>query len=438
MDLKQLLQNVHIEELTPMQRATYKACIDNNDIILLAPTGSGKTLAYLLPLVQILLPEINDVQAIILTPSRELALQTEVVFKKLNTPYTAISCYGGRPAMEEHKAIKALNPNIIIGTPGRINDHLQKHNFNTNHIRILIIDEFDKSLELGFQDEMSLVLSQLPALRQRILLSATDSIHIPFFVGMNQHTKKLNFIESDTQKKRLNLYLTYSPEKDKLKTLYSLLCTLGNTSTLIFVNYRESADRVAGFLLANNIPCDVFHGGMEQPEREKALYKFRNGSCPMLICTDLAARGLDIQHVKNVIHYHLPIGKEAFTHRNGRTARWQADGNAYIILHPEESMPSYVPQDIVTIDLPANPPTPPKPQWVTLYIGKGKKDKLNKVDIVGFFCKKGGLTYKELGSIDVKDHYAFAAVKREKVNQLLTLIKNEKIKGMKTIIEEAD
>ena len=230
-----------------------------------------------------------------------------------------------------------------------------------------------------------------------------------------------------------------SPAKDKIETLYKLLCTLGGSSSIVFCNHREAVDRVNSLLSEKGLYNERFHGGMEQPDREKALYKFRNGSCPVLVSTDLAARGLDIPEVEHIIHYHLPVNEEAFTHRNGRTARWDATGTSYLILNPEEleRLPDYIPSDMETFALPENPSRPPKPLWATIYIGKGKKDKLSKADIAGFLYKKGNLSCEDVGAIDVREHYAFVAVRREKIKQLLTLIRGEKIKGMKTVIEEA-
>ena len=151
----------------------------------------------------------------------------------------------------------------------------------------------------------------------------------------------------------------------------------------------------------------------------------------------LAARGLDIPGIENVVHYHPPVNEEAYTHRNGRTARWEASGNAYLVLHAEERVPEYISEDIETYEFPETLPKPAKPRWATLYIGKGKKDKLNKIDIVGFLYKKGGMAREDVGQVDVKEHYAFVAVRRSKMKQLLTLVRGEKIKGMKTVIEEA-
>lgn len=435
--ISQVLENLKIEALNPMQEASIDAWREGKDLILLSPTGSGKTLAYLLPILESLKPEVKGVQTVILVPSRELALQIDQVFKSMNTPYKAMSCYGGRPAMEEHRTMKNIQPSIIIGTPGRMNDHLSKQNFDATTVRTLVIDEFDKCLEFGFQEEMATVIGQLPKLERRFLLSATDSNEIPQFTGMNQ-TSKLSFLnEDETISERIHIYKVLSPIKDKLETLYKLLCTLGSQSTLVFCNHRESVERVGKYLQSQKLPCGIFHGGMEQEDRERSLYKFRNGSCHVLISTDLASRGLDIPDIDNIVHYHLPIQEDGYIHRNGRTARWEAEGNSYIILYSEEVLPAYINEEPETFILPEVTPKPSQPEFVTLYVGKGKKDKINKIDIVGFLSKKGQLTKDEVGRIDVKDHYAFAAIARKKVKQVLSLIRNEKIKGIKTLIEEA-
>ena len=433
----QALAQLKIESLNPMQEASIDTWKEGKDLILLSPTGSGKTLAYLLPLLETLKPDVKGVQAIVLVPSRELALQTDQVFKSMNTPYKAMSCYGGRPAMEEHRTMKGLEPSIIIGTPGRMNDHLSKQNFDASTVKTLVIDEFDKCLEFGFQEEMATVIGQLPQLKRRFLLSATDSEEIPQFTGLN-HTTRLNFLNEDEPlSERIHLHKVYSPIKDKLETLYKLLCNLGSQSTLVFCNHRESVERVGKYLQSQKFPCGIFHGGMEQEDRERSLYKFRNGSCHVLISTDLAARGLDIPDIDNIVHYHLPIQEDGYIHRNGRTARWEAEGNSYIILHAEETLPAYISEEPETFSLREQTPKPSQPEFVTLYIGKGKKDKINKIDIVGFLSKKGNLGKEEIGRIDVKDHYAFVAIARKKVKQTLNLIRNEKIKGVKTRIEEA-
>ncbi|MGL4851446.1 MAG: DEAD/DEAH box helicase [Phocaeicola sp.] len=431
------IESLKIEALNAMQEASVQAYETGKDLILLSPTGSGKTLAYLLPLLGALKPNVKGVQAVVLVPSRELALQIDQVFKSMNTGYQCMSCYGGRPAMEEHRTMKGIQPSIIIGTPGRMNDHLGKQNFDARTVTTLVIDEFDKCLEFGFQEEMATIIEQLPSLNRRLLISATDAAEIPLFTGVNESVK-LDFLHTkEDLEDRLHLFQVLSPSRDKLDTLYQLLCSLGNKSTLVFCNHRESVDRVGQFLQSKKLPCGVFHGGMEQDARERSLYKFRNGSCYVLVCTDLAARGLDIADVGHVVHYHLPTNKEGYIHRNGRTARWEADGNAYLILHGEEQLPEYVTETVEDFIFPETTPKPLLPNYVTWYIGKGKKEKVNKIDIVGFLSKKGQLGKEDIGRIDVKEHYAFVAVSRKKSKQALSLVRNEKIKGLKTLIEEA-
>lgn len=435
--IEQALKSLKIEKLNPMQEASLRANSQGKDVVLLSPTGSGKTLAFLLPLLQELKPEENTIQSLVLVPSRELALQIESVFKAMNTGFKTCCCYGGHPISDEKKSILGNHPAIIIGTPGRINDHLGKGNFIPDTIHTLVIDEFDKSLEYGFQDEMSDIISQLPGLKKRILLSATDAEEIPDFTGLNE-TIKLDFLVPEEDSVRLKLMKVLSPDKDKLETLFRLLCTLGSSSTIVFCNHRDAVERVSDYLASKGLYNEYFHGGMEQPDRERALYKFRNGSCHVFVSTDLASRGLDIPEIENIIHYHIPINEDAFTHRNGRTARWDAEGTSYIILNEDESLPVYVTEEPEIFNLPVKASCPAQPLWVTLYIGKGKKDKVNKIDIVGFLYKKGKLAKEDVGQIDVKEHFAFVAIRRSKLNQTLNLIQGEKIKGMKMKIEEAD
>lgn len=439
--INEWLAHVGIKQLNDMQKASIEAYDKHDDIVLLSPTGSGKTLAYLLPLAKHLQRGVEAVQAIVLVPSRELAMQIDGVFKQLKTGFNSMSCYGGRPASEEHRGMKNLSPSVIFGTPGRILDHLEKGNISAGSVHTLILDEFDKCLELGFQEEMTKILSCFPDIRKRVLLSATDAEQIPAFVGVKgKQVKRLDFLEKteNSASTRIGLYEVDSPDKDKLTTLYRLLCCMGAQSSIVFLNYRDAVERVSAFLREKNIACECFHGKLEQEEREKALYKFSNGSCNVLIATDLAARGLDIPDIDNVIHYHFPLDEDAFIHRNGRTARWESTGRSFIIKGPEEILPPYMTEkNIEDYAFPTNIPEPAKPEWETLYIGKGKKDKLNKVDILGFLCKKGHLTAREVGRIDVRDYYSFVAIKRKRLKEMLNLVRDEKIKGKKTKIEVA-
>lgn len=426
------LSRLGISDLNTMQQDALQTIRKGASVVLLSPTGSGKTLAYLLPLLQKLDATSNNLQALVIVPSRELALQTVDVARRLCSELRAAACYGGRPAMEEHQQIRGLRPHLVAATPGRLLDHLQKDNLTPDNVKTLIIDEFDKSLELGFCEQMQGIITLLPSLQQRILLSATDTDEIPDFVGSKDYVR-LDFLDRENDE-RLSLRLVKSSEKDKLQTLYRLLCTLGTQKSLVFVGYRESVERVGNFLEQQGIMADIFHGGMEQRDRERALYRFMNSSCNVFVSTDLASRGLDIAAVDNIIHYHLPSNEEACTHRNGRTARWDMQGSAYFILGPEEHLPDYIAADEVEpYPLPSKVPPPAKPLWVTLYIGKGKKDKISRGDIVGFLTKQGGLESSQVGRIDVLLHWAYVAIERASASTLLSRIQGLKIKGQKTI-----
>ncbi len=435
-NIERILTKLHINELNDMQNDAFDAILHtDNDVIILSPTGSGKTLAYLLPVSQLADAQSDNVQVLVIVPGRELALQSDTVLKNMGTGLRSCGCYGGRPAMEEHKTLKQVKPQVIFGTPGRLNDHIDKENISPYGVRYVIIDEFDKCLEMGFHDEMARLMKKLPGVRRRILLSATDAEQIPNFVHLARAEKLDYLIEEEQVTERIRLYEVNSPSKDKLDTLNQLLRSFGDSSSIVFLNYRDSVERTADYLRRSGFSASHFHGGMEQKLREDALYKFSNGSSNIFVSTDLASRGLDIPDIDNIVHYHLPQSEDGYIHRVGRTARWESEGRAFFLLGPDEYIPEFVEGDVETFDIPDNLPQPALPKMATIYIGKGKKDKISKGDIVGYLCKKGGLEPNEIGRIDVKDRYTYAAVMRQKVSQVLKMTRGEKIKGIKTIVE---
>lgn len=436
--MKYDVSKLGIDYLNPMQQEMLQTLRQERQLVLLSPTGSGKTLAYLLPLLQLLDSRQDTLQALVLVPSRELAIQTVDVVRRICSEARVLACYGGRPAMDEHRQITGLRPHLIVATPGRILDHIRKQNITPQTVTHLVIDEFDKSLELGFQEDMKAILSELTSLSRRILLSATDSPSIPDFVGTPDYCRLSYIDEQEPVSSRITIRSVLSPEKDKLATLKALLFTLGTQKNLVFANHRQSVERIGSYLASEKIMADIFHGGMEQRDRERALYRFMNGSCNVFVCTDLASRGLDVPDVDNIIHYHLPIDEESYIHRNGRTARWENVGNAFLILGPEETLPPYAELTDGEFTLPARQPVPSRPLWATVYIGKGKKDKISRGDILGFLTKIGGLEGKQIGRIDVLPQWSYVAVERRAVKALLARIKGQKIKGIKTIFALAE
>lgn len=429
--IEKVLKNLKIASLNEMQRVAIDSA-SNTDTVILSPTGSGKTIAFLIPVLSRLDHSKSGIQAMILVPSRELALQIEQVFKAMGTGFKVNCFYGGHPVKtERNNLIEA--PAVLIGTPGRIAYHIRHENFNPNDTHTIVLDEFDKALEFGFEEDMAFIISRLKNVGRRILTSATKMTEIPSFTGLGK-SAEVNFLSDSNSLPDLVIKSVVSDAADKLEALFSLICKIGNRSTLVFCNHREAVDRISALLWNMGLDHGVFHGGMEQEDREKALLKFRNGSYRFLITTDLASRGLDIPEIEFVVHYQLPHNEEAFLHRNGRTARMHSSGTAYVIL-TEDEKPSFLKDKTVIEVLPEKDIVPENTSWATLYLGAGRKDKINKIDIVGLLMKKGKLEKDELGLIEVQDYASYAGVSRKKIANIVKLLKNEKIKNKKIKIE---
>ena len=428
MELQPIYEKLQIQEMNQMQKSTYQASENEQDIILLSPTGSGKTLAFLFPVLRNLQKDISGIQAIILVPARELALQIEQVFKNMGTDFKVTICYGGHDKKIEINNLTEA-PAVLIGTPGRIAYHLKNNNFEPKTIKTLVLDEFDKALELGFEEDMNFIINSLKNISQRFLTSATAMDNIPKFVGLDNE-KTINFLKLGEAKPNIQLKKVMTIPEEKLDTLFKLICKIGNKRTLIFCNHRDAVDRISELLREKGIDRETFHGGMEQDERERALLKFRNDSTRILITTDLASRGLDIPEVESIVHYQLPPKEDAFIHRNGRTARMHAKGFAYLIMTEEENFP-FIKSNTPEENISENYRIPAKTPFQTIYISAGKKDKVNKVDIVGYLIKKGELSKEDVGIIEVKDTTSYVAVARNKVKDVLKKLANEKLKGKK-------
>ena len=434
-----ILSNLQITALNEMQLAAITAIAEHDHVQLISPTGTGKTLAFLLPVASLLIPDTRQVQVLILVPSRELALQIDDVYRKMGTGYKVTCCYGGhKREIEETNLVQP--PAVIIGTAGRIADHIRRNNFSLENIQTLVLDEFDKSLELGFQEEMSFIINSLTKVKKRILTSATPAVEIPDFVGFTNPLKldysNSTLIEKTVYEELVTMFLR-SDDNDKVESLYQLLCHINNKSTIVFCNHRESVERSSQMLKDKGIVNVFYHGGMEQYEREAAMCKFKNGTSNVLITTDLASRGIDFPSIKYVVHFHLPPTEDVYTHRNGRTARMENGGKVVLILSEEERLPAYITSPVTELELTEDQEQPEKPAWSTLFIAAGKKDKVNKIDVVGFLSHVGNLKKEDIGLIDVKDFSSFVAVRKSKLGNLLEVIKNEKIKNKKVKIDIA-
>jgi len=422
---KDILNKLNIEKLNPMQEEAHLAINSSPDVVLLSPTGTGKTLAFLLPIIAELNPNCTEIQVLILVPSRELAIQIEQVTREMGTGYKTNAVYGGRAGSKDKIEIKH-RPAILIGTPGRVADHLRRENFSVEKIKTLVLDEFDKSLEVGFEKEMIEIIDNLPNLEKRILTSATQEMQIPAFVGL-MNPIYINYTDEGISQLKIKTVL--SPSKDKLETLIELISHIGNQPGIIFCNFKDTIQRVSDYLTEKNISHGCFYGGLEQKDRERALIKFRNGTHQLIIATDLAARGIDIPEIKFIIHYQLPPREKEFTHRNGRTARMHGDGTAYVLKWKNESLPDFI-LDSEIEEMKRNP-TPTPSNWKTLFISGGRKDKISKGDIAGLFLKQGKINKDQLGTIELKTDCAFVSVHKSQVDHIIKTINNSKLKKKK-------
>lgn len=427
--ITEILQKLGIEKLNPMQISTQQAFEKHDEIVLLSPTGTGKTLAFLLPLLSELDSEQGKIQALIIVPTRELAIQIETVLRELGSGFKVNAVYGGRAGTKDKIDLQQA-PQILIGTPGRVADHIRRQNIETFDIQTLVLDEFDKSLEIGFEKEMQEITESLPRAKRKILTSATQKVEIPSFLHLYD-PYFLDFTADKTDK--LKLKVIESKQDQRLKSLVRLLSKIGHANGIIFCNFKDSIQEVSDFLSSHQIQHSVFYGGLEQVDRERALIRFRNGSSPYLLATDLAARGIDIPEIDFIVHFEIPFKKEEFTHRNGRTARMHADGVAYILKSEKQTLPGFIEnfdtEELAPITLPV-----PESDWETLFISGGRKDKISKGDIAGLFFKQGGLGKEELGHIELKSDCAFVAVHRNKAEETVQKLNNSRLKKKKVRI----
>ena len=420
------LEKLGITVLNEMQQQMLESSGTNPEIILHAPTGSGKTVAFLLTALGKLDKEQAGVQLLIISPTRELSIQIEDVFKKLSTGFKVNTCYGGHSMRVEENNL-SVPPAVLIGTPGRLADHVRRNNIDLSGVHTMVLDEFDKSLQMGFESDMTEIISELHALQNKYLVSATKLENIPAFTGIKNPVVIDFLVEKSHQ---INYFGVQMNDSDKLSLLLELLCNLPEGKTIIFCNHREPVVEITDYLKDNGVIAVAYHGGMEQDDRERALIRFRNGSTDFLVSTDLAARGLDIPAVEHVIHYQLPLKEAEFIHRSGRTGRQDADGVVFMFLDSKKNVPGFIPEHRDYEVIP-NEPLPERPKWKTIYISAGKKDKVNKVDIVGFLHKTGGLRPDEIGLITVMDYSSFVAISSDVAEEVVPELRDKKIKGKK-------
>lgn len=424
-------ERLGIGKLNEMQRRMLEAASQSRDIMLLSPTGSGKTLAFTLPMMKVLRPSTGRVQAVVIAPSRELVVQIAGVVREVARGFKVTALYGGHSAEDETRSL-SVTPDIVIATPGRLLDHIRRRNIDLLPTRLLVLDEFDKCLELGFEDEMRRIMERLRNVSRIILTSATRADVLPDFLKLNDPLTIDYLGKGDTPRSRMRVHRVDASGRDKLESLLELLRSISTSATpervIVFVNHRESTERVYDFLNRRGVDAVLYHGALDQRQRETAVTLFNNGSRPVLVATDLAARGLDISHVGAVVHYHQPLTPEAYTHRNGRTARVDAAGDIYMLIGPDEDVRPFVDFDDQYYPDGSDERELRSP-WTSVVISAGKKEKLSKSDILGFLTKDAGLPADHVGVITLADHYAVVAVDARDAGRVVEKGNAARIKG---------
>lgn len=409
MDYKAFLQPFNFQE-NDIQSEYWREATDYN--ILLAPTGSGKTLAFLVKAL-----ENNVFPLLIISPTRELVLQLSDNFKKFLPTHTVVSCYGGHAIEHELNQLKN-NPQIVIGTPGRLLDHMRRDSCDFSQFKQLIIDEYDKLLELNFREEVNqfLAASKWKAIQ---LCSATKLDHSESILTKFSW-KIIDLLK--VSKPLLNFYQVEVEESEKVEQLVDFLVAYKNERIIVFCAHREACERIHEHLQYNRVSAAIYHGGLKQSERERAFIKFNRDSERILLCTDLAARGLDLPQVNIVVHYQPALDETTQTHRNGRTGRNGEKGAVvYFAFHPSEyTFPNASKLPLLNAE--------PSGSYVTLYCDAGRKQKLRKTDFVGFLCQEIGVDGKAINGIDIFDNHAYVTIEGVVYKQIKEQISNTKIK----------
>ncbi len=324
---------------TPVQQQVIPAFLQGQDLIVQAPTGTGKTAAFGIPIAQLTDSRKQGAQALILSPTRELAIQTAQVLQKLAQYQKGLriaTLYGGEPIARQLSALRA-RPQIIVATPGRLIDHIQRRSVSLSAVRIVVLDEADRMLDMGFQDELNRVLASVPAIHQTVLFSATLPGGILDIAANYQREAKHITIKQDTLTvKSVKQFYTTVNQGAKQNELMSLLKEAKPRLCLVFVNTKRMADSLCEDLQGKNLRADVLHGDINQQKRERIMKAFRTGRIDILVATDVAARGIDVRNIDLVVNYDLPIDSESYVHRIGRTGRAERAGTAHTLIYRRE------------------------------------------------------------------------------------------------------
>lgn len=508
-EIQKAVDDMGFEEATPIQAQAIPHIYNGEDVIGQAQTGTGKTAAFGIPILDKIDPKDKGVQAIILTPTRELAIQVAEEFKRLSKYKKGINIlpvYGGQPIERQIKALKK-GVQVIIGTPGRIMDHMRRRTLKLSHVRMVVLDEADEMLDMGFREDIEKILQDVPQERQTLLFSATMPEPILELTEKYQENPKfIKVVHKELTVPNIEQYYIEVKERSKLEALCRLIDFYDPKLSLIFCNTKREVDQLLMQLQARGYSAEGLHGDMSQSQRDRVMEKFRSGSIDMLVATDVAARGLDVSGVDAVFNYDIPQNEEYYVHRIGRTGRAGRSGRAFSLVIGRDiyklkdiqryartkivrkDVPSLsdveetrtnslmeklrevveegglgkytelieklMEEDYTSLDLAAGllkmildkdadgreagfENTEGGPEMVRLFINIGRNQKIRPGDIVGAIAGETGMPGELIGTIDIYDKFTFVEVPKEYAQDVLSIMKNNQIKGKKINIEPA-
>ena len=434
------LESLDYKAMTPIQAASLPAILDGRDVKAQAKTGSGKTAAFGIGLLQKIKPEQFHTQALVLCPTRELADQVSKELRRLARSVHNIKILtlcGGTPIGPQFGSLE-FPPHIAVGTPGRILKHCSKERLKLGRVDTLVLDEADRMLDMGFSEDILAIINYTPPQRQTLLFSATYPKEILKIIASVQREPLDIQVESLHDNSVIKQLFYEVPKGDKTKALIALLQQHQPESSAVFCGRKQQCQELADDLRRQGLQALAIHGDLEQKDRDKVLVQFANKSIPILIATDVAARGLDIKDLSAVINYELSPDPEIYIHRIGRTARAGKEGLALNLFHTSEApkvsaIERHLQQPIQMKEVPSiqNGASPLQAPMVTLCINSGRKEKLRPGDILGALTANNALQGKDIGKIDIFDKIAYVAVTKKDTKIALKILTEGKIKGRK-------
>lgn len=435
------LQQLGYHEMTPIQAATLPQALAGSDVIGQASTGSGKTAAFALPLLARLNPRDFAVQALILCPTRELAAQVAGEIRRLaryQQNIKVVTLCGGQSIGPQIGSLEH-GAHVVVGTPGRIADHLRKETLSLALVTTLVLDEADRMLEMGFIDDIESIIGKTPAQRQTLLFSATFPENIQALSGRFQRTPQRISVEALHGEQVIEQRFFVCEKSQRLAALARLLAHFRPPAAVVFCNTRQGVRDVCEYLGQSGVQALALHGDMEQRDRDEVLIQFRHLSCTVLVATDVAARGLDIDDLPAVVNFELPRNAEVYVHRIGRTGRAGKEGLALSLLagserHTLQAIGDYQRRELefhAIEEIPESGEALPRPDYITLCIAAGRKDKVRPGDVLGALTGDAGINGEAVGRITVTDYAAYVAIARHAADSALGHLRNGKIKGRK-------